>query len=415
MIRSLLALGGLGIAAVPALAIVTALSVGASTTACIETSAGGVLAADAPVPAGARAWVAATKTACPDLPEAWIAAVMAQESGFQPEAYADDSNGGTWGLFQMNASVWAGAYGHPWSTDLNGNDVWDVREGDIHARVGGEYLCDRLDGVRAIRAEHPDWASSELPVLDALIIAHNAGESRLRTYPAIPAVTAGFIANVHERVAGWSTVPTAADAPEPQLDALPGSTDHSVSDATAPLHASGTGCLPGLGGDAGGVVVPPGTPHDVATAVTTALSYVGVTSGWDGLCDRLACRAYGYVGSGYYSAAVHWAAMVEVGQAHPGERCPPLGSFVFFETGRIYGHVSVVVQTSPTCDWDQTLVTSNGAFDAATGNHGGVYLLSLARLNSFYLGGDGYLGWSNPVCAGARLSPDAVHPAPSGW
>ena len=32
------------------------------------------------------------------LPEAWIAAVMAQESGFRPDAYADDSNGGTWGL-----------------------------------------------------------------------------------------------------------------------------------------------------------------------------------------------------------------------------------------------------------------------------------------------------------------------------
>jgi hypothetical protein len=49
------------------------------------------------------------------------------------------------------------------------------------------------------------------------------------------------------------------------------------------------------------------------------------------------------------------------------------------------------------------MVTSNGAFDPVTGNHGGVYLLSLARLNSFYLGGTGYVGWSNPVCQGARL------------
>ena len=410
MIRTLIALGGLGVVAVPAIAIVTALSVGASTAACIDASSGGLLSADAPVPSHARAWVAATKAACPDLPEAWIAAVMAQESAFDPDAYADDSNGGTWGLFQMNASVWAGVYGHPWSADLNDNDVWDVREGAIHAHVGGTYLCNRLNGLRAIRAEHPDWASSALPVLDALIIAHNAGESRLRTYPTIPEVTASFITSVRERVAAWSTVPTAADAPEPALDALAGPTNHPVPAAIAPLHASGTGCLPGLAGDASGVIVPPGTPHDVATAVDTALSYVGVTSGWHGLCDRLACRAYGYVGSGYFSAAAHWSEMVADGHANPGDRCPPLGSFVFWDTGRIFGHVSVVVQASATCDPEEILVTSNGVFDAATGNHGGVYLLSLARLDAMYLRGTGYRGWSSPVCVGAHLPLDVTHP-----
>jgi len=111
---------------------------------------------------------------------------MMQESGFNPEAYADDSNGGTWGLFQMNNSIWTNAYGHPWSADLNVNGTWDVKEGDIAAATGGKYLCSRLEGVRKIRAAHPDWASSTIPVLDALIIAHNAGESRLETYPAIP-------------------------------------------------------------------------------------------------------------------------------------------------------------------------------------------------------------------------------------
>src|SRR5665647_702206 len=283
MIRGLLVAAGIGTVGIPAVAVLATLAMAGGS--CVT---GGGLAPEAPVPADAREWVAATVAACPELPEAWVAAVMAQESGFRPDAHADDSNGGTWGLFQLNASVWAGAYGHPWSADLNGNEVWDVREGDIHASVAGEYLCRRLDGVRAIRAEHPDWASSALPVLDALIIAHNAGESRLRTYPTIPAVTAEFIANVDERVAAWSSVPTAADAPEPSLDALAGSTNHPVPADTSPLRSAGTGCIPGLAGHAGGMVVPPDSPHDVATAVTTALSYVGVTSGWDGLCDRLA-------------------------------------------------------------------------------------------------------------------------------
>ncbi|MCL3862075.1 transglycosylase SLT domain-containing protein [Actinotalea sp. K2] len=409
MMRGLLVAAGVGTVAIPAVAVLAVLAVAGGT--CVV---GGGLSADAPVPEVAREWVAATVGACPELPEAWVAAVMAQESGFRPDAYADDSNGGTWGLFQMNASVWAGAYGHPWSADLNSNGIWDVREGEIHARIGGKYLCDRLAGVRAIRAEHPDWASSALPDLDALIIAHNAGESRLRTYPTIPQVTQKFIANVGERVAAWSSVPTAADAPEPPLEALSGPTNHPVSADNTPLLAAGTGCLPVQGGEAGGVVVPPGTPHDVATAVTTALSYVGVTSGWAGLCDRLACRAYGYVGSGYYSAATHWDTMVDEGHAHPSDRCPPLGSFVFWNTGRVFGHVSVVVQASATCDPEEILITSNGVFDSATGNHGGVYLLSFARMDAMYLGGTGYRGWSNPVCAGAPLPPGTVHPAPSG-
>ena len=411
MLRGVLAAAGVGTLAVPAIAVLAALAMVGD--ACVST---GGLAVDAPVPTEARAWVAAAVGECPELPEAWVAAVMAQESGFRPDAYADDSNGGTWGLFQMNASVWAGAYGHPWSADLNGNDVWDVREGDIHATVAGRYLCDRLAGVRTIRAEHPDWASSTLPVLDALIIAHNAGESRLRTYPTIPAVTGGFIANVHERVAAWSTVPTAAGTLEPQLDALPGSTNHPVLDATAPLPASGTGCLTGLGSAAGEVLVPAGTPHDVTAAVTTALSYVGVRSGWDGLCDRLACRAYGYVGSGYYSAATHWAAMLDGGQAHPGDGCPPLGSFVFFDTGRIYGHVSVVVKSSPTCDWSQTFVTSNATYDHLTGYDGGVYLTTIEHLNAGYVRrASGYLGWAEPVCQGASVAAGTQHPAASGW
>ena len=59
-------------------------------------------------------------------------------------------------------------------------------------------------------------------------------------------------------------------------------------------------------------------------------------------------------------------------------------------------------------------MTSNEAFDRVTGNDGGVYLLSLARLNSFYLGGSGYLGWTDPICAGARLEQGTVHPVPSG-
>jgi hypothetical protein len=414
VIRTLLTLGGAGCVAIPAVAVLAAVAVGGATAACIDTSAGGTLAADAPVPAEARAWVHQTKAACPDLPEAWIAAVMAQESGFRPDAYADDRNGGTWGLFQINESIWTTAHGGGFDADHNHDGVPDIQDPGTHARVGGQYLCDRLAGVRQIRADHPDWPSSTLPVLDALIIAHNAGESRLRTYPRIPAITDRFIHNVNQRVTDWSTVEAAgARSDLPQDTAATGPANAPTPGPSGPLDPPGVGCLPALG-TSGDVVVPPGTPHDVATAVTTAMAYIGLPSGWHQLCDRLACRAYGYTNSGYTTALAHWQHMIDTANAHPGDNCPPLGSFVFWRTGRPAGHVSVVVHADPGCDPDKTLVTSNGVFDAATGNHGGVYLLSMAQLNAGYLSGTGYLGWSNPICQGSRLPAGTAHPAPSG-
>ena len=416
MIKTLLTGAGAGAVAIPTIAVLAAIGVGAHAAACIDTSAGGALADHAPIPAAARDWVRQTKAACPDLPEPWIAAVMAQESGFRPDAYADDANGGTWGLLQINESIWTATYGHDFTADTNHNAVPDVAEPAIHARVGGQYLCHRLAGVRQIRAQHPDWASSTLPVLDALIIAHNAGESRLRTYPTIPTITRRFIADVHQRVAAWTADSAAgqrSDIPDSPAAPFPPVVSEPAVAAVAPTGGTGGGCLPGLGGPRG-VTVPPGTPHDVATAVRTAMSYVGLRTGWHGLCDRLACRAYGYVGSGYPTALAHWGQMVATGNAHPADACPPLGSFVFWRTGRPAGHVSVVVQADPGCDPGRILVTANGVLDAATGNHGGVYLLSFAQINAGYLRGAGYLGWSEPVCAGALLPAGTVHPAPAG-
>lgn len=400
-----LALGTLGFLAVPTIAIVTAVAVGGTASACITSSAGSPLADDAPIPATARAWIAETKATCPDLPETWIAAVMAQESGFRPDAHADDSNGGTWGLLQMNASIWRAHYSHPWHADLDHNRTPDIEDPATHARVGGTYLCARLDGVRSIREQHPEWASSNIPILDALVIAHNAGESRLRTYPTIPAITAQFVANVRERMTEWS-----ADAVS---GAVPELANPDLTAAVTPVDGSpATGCAVPIG--SGEVAVPPGTPADVATAVRNGLAYVGVTSGWRQLCDRLACRAYGYVGSGFTSAKAHWTEMLATGHAHPADACPPLGAFTFWNTGRPFGHASLVVQADPGCDPTKILLTANEVFDSATGNHGGVYLISFARLSSMYLHGNGYLGWSNPICKGALLPAGTAHPAPSG-
>ena len=197
----------------PFLALLAVVGVASTAIACTP-SFGGPLATDAPIPAYARPWIAIAQQACPILPSTFLAAVMEQESGFNPNSYADDKNGGTWGLFQLNASIWRNAYGAPWDADLNFNGVWDVKEPEIHAAVGGKYLCARLAGVRRIRAVHPDWASTrELSELDDLVIAHNAGEGRLLSYPAIPAITARFIANVRAHMIAWAATEVASTAP----------------------------------------------------------------------------------------------------------------------------------------------------------------------------------------------------------
>jgi len=141
----------------------------------------------------------------------------------------------------------------------------------------------------------------------------------------------------------------------------------------------------------------------VATAVRNSLDLVGSRTGWNNKCDRLACRAYGFANSGYDSASAHWYAMVATGHAHPGDRCPPVGAFVFWATRGPDGHVSLVVQSDPGCSPDRIKVVSNDVFNNVTGYDGGVYLVTLAQIENGFVSADGYRGWSDPVCAGSPL------------
>ena len=66
----------------------------------------------------------------------FIAVLMRRESGFDPEAYANDSNGGTWGLLQINRSVWRGV--HPEGADQT--PPQGITDPNVHAQYGGIYL-----------------------------------------------------------------------------------------------------------------------------------------------------------------------------------------------------------------------------------------------------------------------------------
>jgi hypothetical protein len=80
-----------------------------------------------------------------------------------------------------------------------------------------------------------------------------------------------------------------------------------------------------------------------------------------------------------------------------------VGSFAFWSTSGPYGHVALVVQSDSGCDPDQIKLVSNDVLDGRTGYDGGVYLVTLTQIEAGFTSRAGYLGWSDPVCAGVPL------------
>lgn len=128
------------------------------------------------------------------LPAAWLTAIANQESGFNPTVYASDANGGTWGLFQLNRAEWNAVYPHG---DTRGTPT-GITDPTTHARYAGIYFKNRLATVRKLKQSRPHEPFARLSDLDALLIAHNAGEGNLMHYPSIPAITKQYLANIHK-------------------------------------------------------------------------------------------------------------------------------------------------------------------------------------------------------------------------
>lgn len=120
-------------------------------------------------------------------------------------------------------------------------------------------------------------------------------------------------------------------------------------------------------------------------AVDRALRLVG-GHGYYQLCARLAANIWGRPRAGYFSAAEQWRQMVATDNAHPGDRRPPTGALVFWDTGGPYGHVAVYVGGGR--------IVSNDIGDTIPGE-GGVYLVDFGRIESQW--GAIYLGWAPPI------------------
>jgi hypothetical protein len=372
--------------AAPALAVIAVLGTAGTALACL-TAPGPALADTAPVPAPARVWIAAVQNACPQLPQPWIAAVMAADSGFDP-AHAGLRGRG---LITVTEVDWTAVHSVGWDADLDGDGLPDSDDPLAVADVAGRTLCRILGDLDQPPGPSPSGPGLLSP-LDALALAHRSGPAAVRAYPRIEGTARTYLERVHADAVAWtSTTPTARSSTDSATGAPSQVATSAHVDAACASSLAGTGT----------VVVPPGTPTDVAGAVAAALDLVGARSGWYNRCDRLACRAYGYANSGYESATVHWTRMLATGHARTGDRCPPLGAFVYWATGSPAGHIALVVQADPGCDPARIKVVTNDALDHATGFTGGVYLVTLAQIETGFMSRAGYRGWSDPVCAGA--------------
>lgn len=185
------------------------------------------------IPKKAVPWINAAVEENSDIPAAYYAAMMSRETDFRPALFANDVNGGTWGLFQINEAIWKENYGGGFSTDKNNNGTWDIKEPEIHAKVGAKYLGKRLDGVKKMKKNNPDAGYAKLSDLDALTIAHNAGEGNLQKYPNIPAITKSYVKEMGEQVKKWAGEEGASDSGGSDDSSDSGSDDDSSSSSSS--------------------------------------------------------------------------------------------------------------------------------------------------------------------------------------
>ena len=181
-------------------------------------------ASNVKIPEQAVAWMEeAEKTS--GIPAAWFAAITDRESDFRPHLFANDENGGTWGLFQINREEWASVY--PDATTQQTGTPPGITDPMIHAHYGGPYFRNRLETVKKLKANNPDAAFAQLSDLDALVVAHNSGEGNLKKYPNLPRITREYLAEIQAAYTPQTCTTTPPASPGPGNNGLFGVDDYA--------------------------------------------------------------------------------------------------------------------------------------------------------------------------------------------
>lgn len=144
------------------------------------------------VPEQAKPWMAEAEKSS-GIPAMWFAAIASRESDFRPQIFTMDSSGGTWGLFQLDREEWSKVYPEG---DNPGGTPKGITDPLTHAKYAGIYFKARLEHVKKLKTQYPAKEFAKLSDLDALAVAHNAGEGNLMRYPRLPAITKSYLAEV---------------------------------------------------------------------------------------------------------------------------------------------------------------------------------------------------------------------------
>jgi hypothetical protein len=101
-------------------------------------------------------------------------------------------------------------------------------------------------------------------------------------------------------------------------------------------------------------------------------------------CDHLAGDIWGYAeASGYATAKIHWYKALATGVARPGNRVPPIGALLFWDSGT-YGHVATYIGNGMTVS------------NLSSGPNGpNVYVVAADYFENSW--GSPYLGWAPPI------------------
>ncbi|GAA5160956.1 hypothetical protein GCM10023321_44470 [Pseudonocardia eucalypti] len=202
---------------------------------------------------------------CPELPPVWVVAEIMAESGWNAKARSSDSNGGAFGLYQINNRNWAAAGGEPGSGD--------IFIPETHLRLGIPWVCANL---RAVTGHLRDTGKPTAP-LDAMLVCHIAGCGRVTgSATGVPApgeagcgdtcvgLVNRYLRNVHRYVAEFAAPPPGPAGPATPPPPGP------APDVLAAGEAGGTGRTPGSAPDGYGA-----GPTPVARAAPLGLTTLG--------------------------------------------------------------------------------------------------------------------------------------------
>lgn len=131
--------------------------------------------------------------------------------------------------------------------------------------------------------------------------------------------------------------------------------------------------------------------RSASEAAEWAISSTKGDAKFPGLCDRYVANVYGQDHSGYKNAITHWNSTPE-SMRHPGDRRPPVGALVFWDSsvGGGHGHTAVVTGYN---DKGVPLVSTTHL------NGGRPTIVSLDTVMP-----NAYLGWASPYFQGRTSS-----------